>query len=100
MLKYLIKNNKFHAITGLIALIVFSLNKFLLSILILFDLAVANGEIFIDFRYVILINGLYILYYFIFNYFSEFLLDKFMIKSQNVLNQRVFNHIVTNYKQI
>lgn len=96
MLKYLIKKNKFDSFAGFVTLFLFALNRALLSGLILYDMSIVNGKIEFKLLSLILINGLYMLYYFLTSYLSEYYLDKFMIKSQHTLNNDLYKAVLKN----
>ncbi|MDO5047550.1 MAG: hypothetical protein Q4D88_03280 [Anaerococcus sp.] len=88
MLKFLIRENKKSAFLGLIFLALFSLDRSILSRLLIFDMDMAKGNIDYNLLLLFLINFTYLFYYFLTNYMSEKHLDAFMTRSRDALNRK------------
>ncbi len=95
MLLYLIKKDKINVIIGFVTLCLFALNKSILSLVILYDISVANKTESMMFTQFILVNASYLFYYFTSSYFSEFFLDKFMTNSRDVLNKEIYKQLIS-----
>lgn len=97
MFKFLFKNNKKSAFLGFLFLALFSVNEPLLSKLVLVDMDMAKGIRNFNIKYLIIINVLYLIYYFLSNYFSEKYLDLFMCQSKDSLNKVAIRKTISEH---
>lgn len=96
MLKFLIRNNKKEFTIGIVCLFLFALNRPLMSSLIIVNMDMAKGKIPYNINKILILNFLYLVYYFFSNLFSEKYLDRFMVKSKDLLNKELIKNTIFN----
>ncbi|WP_243344436.1 hypothetical protein [Anaerococcus sp. AGMB09787] len=96
MFTYLAKTNKKYFLLGFGLLILFSLDRPILAYLIMYDTKLADGSLDFSWFSLILPNFIYLLYYFMTNYYSELFLDKFEVASRHKLNYEFYASLIKN----
>lgn len=99
MLKYLFSHSKGLAAMSTLTLLAFALNQPLLALVVLFDMKMAEGAIAYSLPLLLLVNFAMVVFYFASNFASEYFLDRFQARSQDVLNQGVYQALLNKRSQ-
>lgn len=98
MFRYLVNKNKKYFFVGFGLLILFSLERPILARLVIYNTDLAKGKLDFSWLNLFVPNILYLVFYFITNYYSELFLDKFEIKSRHGLNCDIYRSLIKNQR--
>lgn len=94
MLKFLFRQSKALAALSTLSLLAFALNQPLLALVVLFDMKMAEGRIRFSLPLLLLVNLGMVVFYFVSNFASEYFLDRFQARSQDVLNRGLYRALL------